>query len=152
LIQRFSQALLNNERAEVSNKSLSAELEELRVSFSRLSTEHARSVGWEARLHKAMQETDDFRQERDAEAQKLRAAETKLASLSDKCGEPCLFHQHSTLLTSHKAKLSLEVRLLQERLEEERVRYGQTAEEIIHEAKQWLGEPRHSVGFCVAIP
>ncbi|KAI0248670.1 hypothetical protein BJV78DRAFT_1284572 [Lactifluus subvellereus] len=126
-IQRFSQALLNNELAEVSNKSLSADLQELRVSFSRLSAEHARSVGWEARLRQAIQERDDFHQERDNEEQKLRAAETKLASLGDKC-----------------AKLSIEVRRLQGQLEEERARRGLTSEEIIHEATQRLAKLQHS--------
>jgi hypothetical protein len=87
-IQRFTQAILNNELAEVSTKTLSTDLQELRVAFNRLSTEHARTVGWEARLREALQERDDFLQERDNEAQKLRGAEVKLASLSDKCGEP----------------------------------------------------------------
>jgi len=87
LIQRFTQSLLNNELAEVSNKNLSTDLQELRTAFNRLSTEHARTVGWEARLSEALQERDDFQQERDSEAQKLRGAEAKLTSLGDRCGE-----------------------------------------------------------------
>jgi hypothetical protein len=97
-LQRFSQALLNNELAEISNKSLSSELQDLRVSFDSLSTEHARSAGWEARLRQAMQERDDLRQERDTGAQKLRAAETKLASLGNKCGESHRFNRFSATL------------------------------------------------------
>jgi hypothetical protein len=97
LQKRFTQALLNNEHAEASNKSLSADLQEMRDSFSHLSTEHARSVGWEARLRQATQERDDFRQERDNEAQKLRASEAKLISLGDKCSESCSFKRsHAT--------------------------------------------------------
>ncbi|KAI0306900.1 hypothetical protein B0F90DRAFT_1622869 [Multifurca ochricompacta] len=127
LEKRFSQALLNNELTEVSNKSLTADLQELRTAFGRLSTEHARAVGWEARLRQAMQERDDFHQERDNEAQKLRAAEAKLVSLGDKC-----------------AKLHLEVRRLQEQLEEERAMRSQSSEELLHEARKRLAELHHS--------
>ncbi|KAH9030142.1 hypothetical protein EDB85DRAFT_2290610 [Lactarius pseudohatsudake] len=127
LHKRFTQALLNNEHAEASNKSLSADLQEMRDSFSHLSAEHARSVGWEARLRKAMQERDDFHQERDDATQKLRAAGAKSVSLGDKC-----------------AKLRLEVRHLQEQLKEERAKRGQASEEMLSEAKQWLTELQHS--------
>lgn len=127
LQKRFTQALLNNEHAEASNKSLSADLQEMRDSFSHLSTEHARSVGWEARLRQATQERDDFRQERDNEAQKLRASEAKLISLGDKC-----------------TKLRQEVRRLQEQLKEERAKHGQTSEEMLRGAKQWITELQHS--------
>lgn len=95
---RLQRLLLNSELAEESNKTLSADLQELRAAFNRLSTEHARSVGWEARLHEALQEKDDLQQERDSEAQKRRSAEARLASFSDKCGESCLqsiFHSCS---------------------------------------------------------
>ncbi|KAI9447748.1 hypothetical protein H4582DRAFT_1803065 [Lactarius indigo] len=127
LHKRFTQALLNNELAEASNKSLSADLQEMRDSFSHLSTEHARSVGWEARLRKAVQERDDFHQEKDNAAQKLRAAEAKSISLGDKC-----------------SKLRLEVRHLQEELKEERAKRGQASEEMLSGAKQWLTELQHS--------
>ena len=79
--------MLDNELAEVSNKNLSTDLQDLRAAFNRLSTEHARTAGWEARLSEALQERDDFQQERDSEAQKLRGAEARLGSLSDRCGE-----------------------------------------------------------------
>ncbi|KAH9998330.1 hypothetical protein BJV77DRAFT_1064847 [Russula vinacea] len=127
LEKRFTQALLNNELAEVSNKTLSTDLEELRVAFNRVTAEHARAVGWEVRLREALQERDDFLQERDSEAQKLRGAEARLTSLSDKC-----------------AKLGLEVRVLEERLEEERAKRGQATEEMMHETKQWLAGLQHS--------
>jgi len=124
----------------------------LRVAFNRLSTEHARSVGWEARLRDALQERDDFHQERDSEAQKLRAAETRLASLSDKCGEPCLpLINHPPSFTFHEAKLDLEARVLEKRLEEERSKRGEASEETLHEAKQWLAGLQHSVGLGIVI-
>ena len=147
LIQRFTQTLLNNELAEVSNKTLSTDLQELRVAFNRLSTEHARAVGWEMRLREALQERDDFHQERDNEAQKLRSAEARLVSLSDKCGEPRLRSISFHCFIFHEAKLDLEVRVLEEQLEEERARHGQATEEVMHEAKQWLTGLQHSVGL-----
>lgn len=118
----------------------------MRDSFSHLSTEHARSVGWEARLRQATQEKDDFRQERDDAAQKLRASETKLISLGDKCSEPCSFKRHYIVII-REAKLRQEVRHLQEQLKEERAKHGQTSEEMLREAKQWITELQHSVGF-----
>jgi len=139
----------------VSNKTLSADLEELRVAFTRLSAEHARSVGWEARLRDALQERDDLHQERDIEVQKLRTAEARLTSLGDKCGEPSfnssplpLFHA----LVYCEAKLDLQVRALEQQLEEERANHGHASEEVMHEAKQWLAGLQHSVGFCVVVP
>ena len=129
----------------------------MRVAFNRLSTEHARSVGWEGRLRDALQERDDFHQERDNETQKLRAAEARLASLGDKCGEQSLINPPSfpcyVSFTSsyHKAKLDLEVRDLERQLEEERAKHGHASEEIMHEAKRWLAGLQHSVGFYVAM-
>ncbi|KAF8506038.1 hypothetical protein F5888DRAFT_1839915 [Russula emetica] len=123
----LEKALLDNELAEVSNKNLSTDLQDLRAAFNRLSTEHARTVGWEARLSEALQERDDFQQERDSEAQKLRGAEARLGSLSDRC-----------------AKLDSEVCVLEEQLEEERAKRGQTSEEMMHETKQWLAGLQHS--------
>ena len=137
----------------MSNKTLSADLEELRVGFNRLSAEHARSVGCEARLRDALQERDDLHQERDIEAQKLRAAEARLTSLGDKCGERAKFLNYlfpcSHALAYYQAKLDLQVRALEQQLEEERANHGHTSEELMHEAKQWLAGLQHSVGLCV---
>jgi DNA repair exonuclease SbcCD ATPase subunit len=122
-------------------------LQELRVAFNRLSTEHARAVGWEVRLREALQDRDDFRQERDSEAQKLRGAEARLTSLSDKCGEPRPQLITFLFFIYHEAKLDLEVRVLEDQLEEERAKRGQATEEMMHEAKQWLTGLQHSVGL-----
>ena len=133
----------------MSNKTLSADLEELRVAFNRLSAEHARSVGWEARLRDALQERDDLHQERDVESQKLRAAEARLTSLGDKCGEPSsqfIPSSHVHAFVYYEAKLDLQVRALEQQLEEERANHGHASEEIMHEAKQWLAGLQHSVG------
>jgi hypothetical protein len=51
----------------------------------------------------------------------------------------------------HKAKLDLEVRVLEEQLEEERAKRGQATEEMRHETKQWLAGLQNSVGLCVVI-
>lgn len=127
LEKRFTQALLDNELAQVSNKNLSTDLQDLRAAFNRLSTEHARTVGWEARLSEALQERDDFQQERDIESQKLRSAEARLGSLGDRC-----------------AKLDSAVRVLEEQLEEERAKCGKATEDMMHETKQWLAGLQHS--------
>jgi hypothetical protein len=55
------------------------------------------------------------------------------------------------LFIFHEAKLDSEVRVLEEQLEEERAKRGQTSEEMMHDTKQWLAGLQHSVGFCVAI-
>ena len=86
-IQRFNQALVNNEVAESSNKILALELQEARTAVGRLSGEHARSVGWETRLRVALQERDDLQQERDNEAARARQAETRVVVFADKCGQ-----------------------------------------------------------------
>jgi len=52
---------------------------------------------------------------------------------------------------TREAKLRLEVRHLQEQLKEERAKRGQTSEEMLHEARQWITELQHSVGFLVAV-
>lgn len=78
--------MLNSEVAESSNKTMALELQEVRNAVSRLSTEHARSVGWETRMRNLMQERDDLQQERDNEAQKVKMMEARLAALNDKCG------------------------------------------------------------------
>jgi hypothetical protein len=150
-IQRFTQALLDNELAEVSNKNLSTDLQDLRTAFNRLSTEHARTVGLEALLNDALQERDDFQQERDCEAQKLRGAEARLGSLSDRCGEPRPYTITFIHFIFHEAKLDSEVRVLEEQLEKERVKRGQATEEMMHETKQWLAGLQHSVGLYVAL-
>lgn len=46
----------------------------------------------------------------------------------------------------HEAKLDLQVRALEQQLEEERADHGHASEEITHEAKQWLAGLQRSVG------
>lgn len=87
LVQRLTQALLNNEVTEVSNKSLLHELEEARSAVLRLSAHHARIVGLDTRLSALLQENDDIRQERDSQTQRAKLAEAHLAALKDRTGE-----------------------------------------------------------------
>ena len=58
-----------------------------------------------------------------------------------------LFHA----LVYCEAKLDLQVRALEQQLEEERANHGHASEEVMHEAKQWLAGLQHSVGFCVVV-
>ena len=85
--QRLTQAHLNNEVAEASNKTLLNELEEARNAVSRLSAHHVRTVGLDAKLSSALQENDDIRQERDSQTHRAKLAEARLASLKDRTGE-----------------------------------------------------------------
>lgn len=87
LVQRLTQALLNNEVAEASNKTLLHELEEARNTVSRLSAHQARSVGLDTKLSAVLLENDDIRQERDSETQRAKHAEARLAALKDRTGE-----------------------------------------------------------------
>jgi hypothetical protein len=77
---------LNTEVTEANTKDLLEEAQDLRATVGRLSTEHARSIGWESRLRTAIQERDDFRQERDVEGRRARVAENRLVALGDKNG------------------------------------------------------------------
>lgn len=91
-LQRLNQALVNNEVTEVSNKTILHELQEARVTISRLTAQHARSLGWEARLATHLQEKDDMQQERDGESNRAKLAESRLAAMKDKTGPLSLFH------------------------------------------------------------
>ena len=75
---------MNSEVTEVSNKTLLQELQDAKVTISRLSSHHARSAGWETRLSAATKERDDMQQERDFESQRARLAESRFAALKDK--------------------------------------------------------------------
>jgi len=63
---------------------------------------------------------------------------------------PALYSLVRTFIC-YKAELDLEVRDLEQQLEEERAKRGRGSEEIMHEAEQWLARFQHSVGFCVAM-
>ena len=85
-MQRLTQALLNNEIAEASNKTLLHELEEARATVSRLTVHHVRAVGLDTRLSAVLQENDDLRQERDSQTQRAKVAEGRLTALKDRMG------------------------------------------------------------------
>ncbi|KAI0040645.1 hypothetical protein FA95DRAFT_1527426 [Auriscalpium vulgare] len=125
--KRFNQALLNNEVAESSNKALTHELQEVRAVFGKLSAENARSAGWEGRLRQALQERDDYRQERDNESQRARLAEARLVALGEKC-----------------SKLRGQVNRLQEDLEQQRIGRSELSEEILRDARVRLQELQHN--------
>ncbi|KAI0920845.1 hypothetical protein AcW1_004995 [Taiwanofungus camphoratus] len=127
LEKRLTQALINNEIAEASNKSALQELQEARVNISRLSTQHARSVGWENRLAVAIQERDDFQQERDSALQRAKLAETRISSLKEKC-----------------AKLQAQLNRLREDFEMQRVHRQELSQEVLKDARQRLEQLQQS--------
>lgn len=86
LNKRLTQALLNLEIADSSNRTLLHQLQESRSAVARLSAQSARSTGWEARLRTLEQERDDINEERKAQSARARAAETKSTALTEQCG------------------------------------------------------------------
>lgn len=86
-MQRLTQAFINNEVSEASNKAVLEELDEARTAISRLTAQHARSLGWDTRLMAIAQEKDDMQQERDSEAQRARLAESRIAALKERACE-----------------------------------------------------------------
>ncbi|KIJ69912.1 hypothetical protein HYDPIDRAFT_79094 [Hydnomerulius pinastri MD-312] len=120
-LQRLTQALLNSEVAEASNKTALHELEEARSAVSRLTAHHARSVGLDTRLAAVLQENDDTRQERDSQAQRARLAESRLAALKDRTD-----------------KLQAEVRRLQDDLESRRMQRLESSESLLRDVRSRL--------------
>ncbi|KAJ7461929.1 hypothetical protein FB451DRAFT_475703 [Mycena latifolia] len=129
LEKRLTQALVNNEVTEVSNKTILQELAEAKTTISRLTTSHARSVGWDTRLSAAMKEKDDMQQERDSESQRARLAESRFAALKERT-----------------SKLQSEVRRLQNALEERREHRLESSESIIIDARARLEALQRAAG------
>lgn len=84
--KRLTQATMNLEVAEASNRALLREVQEARAVITRLSANVARSAGWEDKLATLAQERNDIVQERDGEATRARTMEMKAAAASAKCG------------------------------------------------------------------
>ncbi|PCH40784.1 hypothetical protein WOLCODRAFT_136990 [Wolfiporia cocos MD-104 SS10] len=115
LEKRLTQALVNNEVAEASNKHVLEQLQEAQSTITRLTSQQARSIGWENRLAIALQEKDDLQQERDSAAQRAKLAESRISALNEKCAK---LQAHMTRLREdfemqclHRQELSQEVLL-----------------------------------------
>ncbi|KAK0207041.1 hypothetical protein DFS33DRAFT_639709 [Desarmillaria ectypa] len=121
LEKRLTQALVNSEVTELSNKTLLQELQEAKTTISRLTAHHARSMGWETRLSSVIKEKDDLQQEREFESQRARLAESRFSALKEK-----------TL------KLQADVRRLQDGLQEKRSNRLESSEFILQEARSQL--------------
>ncbi|KAG8946275.1 hypothetical protein FRC03_001429, partial [Tulasnella sp. 419] len=87
LEKRLAQAQLNLELADSSNRTLIKELQETRATVSRLSSQNARSTGWEIKLGGVTLERDDLKQEIESERHRSRVAELKAVAAADKCAE-----------------------------------------------------------------
>ncbi|KAF7352224.1 hypothetical protein MVEN_01185800 [Mycena venus] len=129
LEKRLTQALVNNEVTEVSNKTILVELADAKTTISRLTASAARSVGWDTRLSAAMKEKEDMQQERDAESQRARLAEGRFAQLKERM-----------------SKLQADVRRLQNALEEKREHRLELSESILVDARARLEALQRSVG------
>ncbi|KAH9927287.1 uncharacterized protein B0H18DRAFT_907544 [Fomitopsis serialis] len=127
LEKRLTQALVNSEVLESSNKAAVQELQEARSNVSRLTAQNARSVGWENRLAVALQEKDDMQQERDSATQRARLAESRISTLKEKC-----------------AKLQAQVTRLREDLEMQRNHRQQMSEDVLADARRRLEQLQQS--------
>lgn len=123
LRKRLTQALLNNEVFEASNKDVFHELEEARSTVSKLTAHHARFVALDAKLSTVLQENEDIRQECDCQTQRAKSAEARSAALSDRA-----------------EKLQAEVRRLQNNLEARRVQRLEYSESLLQEVRMRLEE------------
>ncbi|KAG8218507.1 hypothetical protein J3R82DRAFT_4144 [Butyriboletus roseoflavus] len=121
LEKRLTQAFLNNEVTEASNKTLLHELEEARSTVSRLSAHQARNVGLDTRLSAVLQENDDIRQERDSQTQRAKIAEARLTALKDRTD-----------------KLQAEVCRLQDDLEIRRLQRLESSESLLQDIRSKL--------------
>ncbi|KAH9948736.1 hypothetical protein B0H21DRAFT_210945 [Amylocystis lapponica] len=127
LEKRLTQALLNNELAETSTKSSLQELEEARAHVGRLTAQNARSIGWENRLAMALQEKDDFQQERDSATHRAKLAEARISALQEKC-----------------AKLQAQANRLREDFEMQSLHRRELSEDILKDARQRLEQLQQS--------
>ncbi|KAF7971720.1 hypothetical protein HWV62_20087 [Athelia sp. TMB] len=121
LEKRLAQALLANEVSDSTHKTALRDLEEAQASVARLSAHHARTIGLDTRLMAAMREKDDMQQERDSETQRARIAESRIAALKERT-----------------TKLQIEVRRLQQDLEQRRQHRLELSEEILQDARSRL--------------
>ncbi|KDQ64123.1 hypothetical protein JAAARDRAFT_201523 [Jaapia argillacea MUCL 33604] len=135
LEKRLAQALLTTEVLESSNKSNLQDLDEARTSISRMSAQHAKSIGWDTRLSTVMQERDDYHQERDSESHRARMAEVRLAALKETC-----------------SKMQLDVRRLQKELEQQRMHRLELSEEILQDARSRLQTLQQSQAGRLVVP
>jgi hypothetical protein len=144
LDKRLTQALLNLEIADSSNRTLLHELQESRSAVARLSAQSARSTGWEARLRTLEQERDDINEERKAQSARARAAETKSAALTEQCGAllpGCV----DRLLNLFLAKLQVQLNALREERDAFRLSRTEISDEILREARLRLEALQESV-------
>jgi len=144
LDKRLTQALLNLEIADSSNRTLLHELQESRSVVARLSAQSARSTGWEARLRTLEQERDDVSEERKAQSVRARTAETKSTALIERCGAllpPCV----DRLLSLFLAKLQSQLNTLREERDAFRLSRTEISDEILREARSRLEILQQSV-------
>jgi chromosome segregation ATPase len=128
--QRLTQALVNSEVIETSNKVVLQELSETRTNLTRLTTQQVRSVGLETRLTNITQEKEDIQQERDSADQRARLAEARIVALRDRC-----------------SKMQDQLNSLHRDLEEQRSHRLELSEEILLGARAQLKVLHHPVSL-----
>ncbi|EED81094.1 predicted protein [Postia placenta Mad-698-R] len=127
LEKRLTQALVNNEVAESSHRNALQELQEVQANAARLAAQNARSIGWENRLAVALQEKDDYQQERDIALQRAKLAEARISALKEKC-----------------AKSQAQLTRLREDFDMQRLHRQELSQEILQDARQRLAQLQQS--------
>ncbi|KLO06579.1 hypothetical protein SCHPADRAFT_917500 [Schizopora paradoxa] len=121
LEKRLDAALLNAEVAESSRNTVTQELNDARETVTRLTSNQARSIGWETRLNGAIQEKEDLLQELESERQRAKTADAKLSALQDRSD-----------------KQQADINHLHDELEQRRVSRTELSEEILRDARARL--------------
>lgn len=78
--------MVNNELVDLTHQNALDELRQAKEKLNHLSAQNARYVGLDSRLAAALQEKDDMHQERNSAIQTAKLAESRIASLKEKCG------------------------------------------------------------------
>ncbi|KAH7091718.1 hypothetical protein BKA62DRAFT_751720 [Auriculariales sp. MPI-PUGE-AT-0066] len=119
--KRLGHALVSHDVSDVSNKALLQELDNARAVIERLSTQNARSAGWDLKLAAAVQEMDDTRAELDSERMRNRVLEAKAHAASERCN-----------------KLEADLHYASEQLDHLRTTRSEFSEEILSGARNKL--------------
>lgn len=126
--QRLNRALIHSEILEENQRITSKDLEEARETISRLTVQHARSAGIEARLSASQTRGDDLQAELDSEMRMRKIADARIAAL-----------------TEHTNKLQSELRRLRDDLERRRSHRAELSESILQDARSRLQSLKHQV-------
>ncbi len=96
-----------------------------------------------------MKERDDLEQERDSEAARAKAAESRITALRQRMGESPyrILEDEDSQTDGMPAKVQREVRQLQQDLEQRRTYRLESSKSLLHEARARIESLQESVSF-----